>query len=751
MNHDPQSTIYETISLPVIGMDCASCANIVTKAITKTSGVHRATVNLATEKTSIDYDPKVTSLETINENVKKFGYSLALPQDAPTLHNHHEEDSSDNSIKYLFPTSLLVFAYMIYDTLSKYLSILPMSPLPMSTFNLIGLVLATIVLFVFGQEFLVSLPRFFRTRTANMDTLIGLGSLTAYIYSLFIVAGLGKNLPETTYFDVVIIVIGFIKYGKYLEANSKKKTGDAIKKLLQLSAKTALVLRNKKEIEIDINDVQIGDTVIVKPGAKIPVDGTITEGNTSVDESTITGEPLPVDRTVGEKVVSGTVNKQGYIKFRAKKVGSNTLLSQIIQTVENAQGSKAPIEKLADTISAIFVPIVLVLALSSFAVWILLGNFSLAITALVGILVIACPCALGLATPTAIIVGVGKGAENGILIKDATTLEKLHQADTIVFDKTGTITTGKPQVTEVIIKSNLTKPEFLSILNSLESKSAHPLANAITTYYKQTFSSTIYHPRSTISNFKELPGKGLSGQIKKEIYFAGNLTLLKESKIKFDQKEIEEYTKKGMTTIFLFTKKELLGMVFISDILKTESKQTISDLHNLGIKTVMLTGDDEQTANYMANLAGIDQVFAQVLPTDKAGIISKIKQGLLADRQVVMVGDGINDSPALAMADIGIAMSTGTDIAIESAGIILLHGNLGKVLKAIKLSKKTMRTIRQNLFWAFFYNVLSIPIAAGILYPLFGIVLNPAIAGAAMAFSSVSVVTNSLRLKTLKL
>lgn len=741
--------MIKNTTLPVVGMDCASCVNIVNRAIKKTPGVTESQVNLATEKASFVYDDTVTSPEKINDNVKKFGYSLNLDtqqtQEQPTAPDHLT--SLKNQVDFLFPVSLLIFFLMIYDVLSNYIKVLPPFPLPMSIFNTLALVLATITLFVYGQEFLRSLPRFAKTRVANMDTLIGLGTLTAYLYSLFVVIfpflTIKLNLPETTYFDVVIVVIGFIKFGKYLEANSKQKTGQAIQELLKLSAKIALVERNGKEIEIQIEEVRIGDIIIVKPGAKIPVDGKIIEGNTSIDESMITGEPIPVDKKVGDLVTSGTINNQGYIKFKAEKVGSDTLLSQIIKMVENAQGSKAPIEKLADIISAYFVPVVLVLAILSFFLWSLLGNLSLAISAFVGILVIACPCALGLATPTAIIVGVGKGAQNGILVKDAEVLEKLHSVNTVVFDKTGTITTGKPVVSEVLTNSLKSKNELISILASLENKSAHPLALAIVEHAKKSKAKL-----QTIQNFKDIPGKGISGEYKDKKYFAGNLTILKESKVVFNKQNIKEFTSKGMTPVFLFSDKTLLGTVLITDTLKPESKQAIAGLHRMNIQTIMLTGDDQDTASFIAKEAGIDHVYAQVLPSEKANIISKIKN---EGNSVAMVGDGVNDSPALATADVGIAMSTGTDVAIESAGITLLHGDLSKVEKAIKLSRQTMRTIKQNLFWAFIYNLIGIPIAAGILYPTLGIILNPAIAGAAMAFSSVSVVTNSLRLKSAKI
>lgn len=736
------------ITLPVKGMTCASCVSIVGRAIKKTPGVTNSSVNLATEKADIEYDDSQVSIDTINQNVTKFGYSLDISPVQKTEHVEHNDhlDTLSKQIRFLFPAALIVFVYMLYDIASRYLG-LPALSLSMNTFNTLAFALSSLVLFGYGSEFLRAIPRFLKTHVANMDTLIGIGSSVAFIYStvIFLIPSIIVNLhlPETTYFDVVIVVIGFIKFGKFLEVNSRQKTGEAIKKLLQLGTKTALVERKGKEIEISVDEVQVGDIVIVKPGGKIPVDGKIVEGHTSIDESAITGEPIPVDRTVGELVTSGTINKNGFIKFRAEKVGSDTLLSQIITMVESAQGSKAPIEKIADKVSAIFVPTVLVLSLSAFVVWLGFGNLSLAISSFVGILVIACPCALGLATPTAIIVGVGKGAQNGILVKDASVLEKLHSIDTIVFDKTGTITTGKPKVSSIVTTSDLSETENLSLLASLEKHSGHPLAEAVTVYAKEKNIKTIL-----VKNFQEIPGKGVSGKIKTKHYLAGNLTFLKEHKINFESDRLQEFTSKGLTPIFLFSGKDLLSVTLISDTLKNESKKAISDLHHLGIKTIMLTGDDKNTAEYIGKLAGIDRIFSQVLPTEKAKIIQDLKK---EGAKVAMVGDGINDSPALAEAEVGIAMSTGSDIAIESAGITLLHGDLAKVAQAIKLSKVTMNTIKQNLFWAFFYNIIGIPIAAGVLYPIFGIVLNPAIAGAAMAFSSVSVVTNSLRLKSVKL
>src|SRR5258706_952933 len=480
-------------TLPVIGMDCASCANIVNRAIKKTSGVKESSVNIATNRATIEFDQEKTSLEKINTNVKEFGYSLDLnPQtgDSEMSHMHHTEQQHvamlKKQITVLFPVSLIVFFLMLWDSLGRYVAGFPAFIIPMMPFNLVLAVLATLTLFFYGREFLSAIPRFIKTKVANIDTLIGICSVVAYLYSLFVIffpdVAMSLKLPETTYFDVVIVVIGFIKFGKFLEANSKQKTGQAIKELLKLSAKVALVVRSGKEMEIAIDEVIVGDIVIVKPGAKIPVDGKIISGNTSIDESMITGEPIPVDKTVDDLVTSGTINNEGYIKFKAEKVGSDTLLSQIIKMVANAQGSKSPIEKMAHTISSYFVPVVLILSVLSFLVWFLTGNLSLAISAFVGILVIACPCALGLATPTAIIVGVGKGAQNGILVKDAEILEKLHQINIIVFDKTGTITTGKPQVTNAMACADMGEEEKLSILSFLEKKAGHPLSHPVADY-----------------------------------------------------------------------------------------------------------------------------------------------------------------------------------------------------------------------------------------------------------------------------
>jgi Cu2+-exporting ATPase/Cu+-exporting ATPase len=597
-----------------------------------------------------------------------------------------------------------------------------------------------------------------------MDTLIGIGTVAAFIYSFAITAFEDVLRPfinvDYTYYDVTIVVITFIALGKYLEARSKIKTGDAIEKLLNLQAKTALVIRDRKEIEISVNEVTHGEIIIVKPGAKIPVDGVIIEGSSFVDESMVTGEPMPAKKEIGGAVVSGTINTTGSFTFKATKIGSETLLAQIIHMVEEAQGSKAPIQALADKISSIFVPIVLVIAVLTFGAWLLFGTSSLGfsqalsfgLVSFVGILVIACPCALGLATPTAIIVGVGKGAREGILIKDAATLEKLHKVDTVIVDKTGTITIGRPTLVDIEISpgSDLGRgsaaagqDKFISILASLEKKSEHPIAHAIVNYGQEKLISV-----KNVENFEAIQGKGLKGTIGGIEYFVGNAKLILDLNLSMDMSKIAAFSAQGKTPVIVATKEQVLGFVMVADEIKPESKQAIADLHKLGIKVVMLTGDDERAAKHMASLVGIDDVVAHVLPQDK---LAKIKELQSQGRIVAMAGDGVNDAPALAQADVGIAMGTGTDVAIESAGITLLGGDISKLVKAIKLSKITMRGIKQNLFWAFIYNIIGIPLAAGVFYPVFGWLLSPVFAGMAMALSSVSVVGNSLRIKTKKL
>lgn len=757
----------------VKGMHCASCSSVIEKTFKKVEGVHSAEVNYGTERAKVSFDPSKTSPHDLSKHIEPLGYSLEVPETANEMGMSESEHAahlglnqskkeklaevSDMRTKVLSAIPLAVFAAFVmgWDILAEYSIVPAMSYTLKEFFHHLLPIFATYILFVVGKPYLLGFYRFLRYGKANMDTLIGIGTVAAFLYS-FAVSALEDVLSpfinvEYQYYDVTIVVITFIALGKYLEAKSKIKTGDAIEKLLNLQAKTALVVRDGKEIEISVNDVKHGDFIIVKPGAKIPVDGVITEGASFVDESMVTGEPMPAQKKIGDNVVSGTINTSGSFTFKATKVGSETLLAQIIKMVEDAQGSKAPIQALADKISAIFVPIVLVIAFLSLGTWLIVGSqylgfsqaLSFGLVSFVGILVIACPCALGLATPTAIIVGVGKGAKEGILIKDAATLEKLHKVNTIVVDKTGTITKGKPTLVDIQNFSNLKDDELVSILASLEKKSEHPIAHAIVNYAQEKNISI-----SDVSNFEGIQGKGLKGKIKDTEYFVGNAKLVSDLKISFDANKLDEFTSQGKTPVILATNEKVLGFVMVADEIKTESVEAIKNLHALGIKVVMLTGDDQKAAKYIGSLVGIDDVVAHVLPQDK---LEKIKELQSQGRIVAMAGDGVNDAPALAQADVGIAMGTGTDVAIESAGITLLGGDISKLVKAIKLSKITMRGIKQNLFWAFVYNIVGIPLAAGAFYPIFGWLLNPIFAGLAMAMSSVSVVSNSLRIKAKKL
>jgi len=754
------SVVYQ-----VKGMHCASCANIIQKTIRKTSGVNSVEVNYVTETANIDFDKTKASPDFLSKLIEPLGYSLSLTSVGE--HSEHldltqarqgklaEIKNQQLKLFLIIPLAIFSLLVMAWDILAQTDTVPMMSETVKTFIHHLFPIFATYTLFVVGRPYLFGVYRFLRTGRANMDTLIGLGTLTAFLYSFTITAFENVLRPflnvDYTYYDITIVVIAFISLGKYLESVSKIKTGDAIEKLLGLQSKTALILVDKLEREIPISEVKPDDLIVVKPGAKIPVDGIVVSGSSFIDESMITGEPVPVEKKVGEKVVAGTLNTIGSLVFRATKVGSETLLGQIIKMVETAQGSRAPIQALADKISGIFVPVVLIIACVALMSWLFFGlptiglaqALSLGLASFVGVLVIACPCALGLATPTAIIVGVGKGAREGILIKDAATLEKLYQVDTVILDKTGTVTLGRPTLVDIKNMSEISDSEFLSILLSLEKKSEHPIAHAIVIY---TTPKNI--PEKNISDFKNLAGWGLEGLIEGEKYYAGNQELIKSLSLTFDFNLIKEFTSQGKTPVFLATNHKVLGFVMVADVVKNESKEAIKDLHQLGIKVVMLTGDDEQTAQYIARLVGIDEVIARVMPADK---LAKIKALQAVGRIVAMAGDGINDAPALAQADVGIAMGTGTDVAIESAGIVLLNGDISKLTKAIKLSKMTMRGVKQNLFWAFAYNIIGIPLAAGLFYPIFGWLLNPIFAGLAMALSSVSVVANSLRIKTKKL
>lgn len=758
------------------GMHCASCGAIIKRTLQKQEGVEACEVNYATETAKISFDESKISPETMSKKIEPLGYSFRMPNehkghvmpDGSVMsgmdHSAHlglnqtkeeklqELEEQKQKVQFVLPLAILVFALMLWEIAGSFFTVLPKFFLTMDLYNTILLVLATPVLFWAGKQFLVGVWRFLKHGAANMDTLVGLGTLVAFVYSSIVVLfpsiKLKLNLPDLVFFDVTIVVIGFIVLGKYLEMRSKLKTGEAIEKLLNLQAKTALVLVDGKEVEKNIEEVKIGDLIVVKPGGKLPVDGVIVEGKSSIDESMVSGESMPVSKTVGEKVVGGTINKQGSFVFRAEKVGSETLLSHIIKMVESAQGSKAPIEQLADKISAVFVPVVLGIAFLSLFLWLVVApNYmpfnqalSLGILCFVSVLIIACPCALGLATPTAIIAGVGKGASLGVLIKNAESLQLLAGVDTLVVDKTGTLTEGKPSVTDVeVLSSKYNVLSVLQIAASLEKKSEHPLAEAIVSKAKED-NVTILE----VKEFENLEGRGVKGKINGEEYFVGSPKLSEELNIKIDVEKISAFTKQGKTPVLLMSKTEVLAILAIADKPKDNAALSIKNLHNLGIKIIMLSGDNKQTAEYIAKSLGIDNVIAEVMPQQKLQkIIELQKEG----RVVAMAGDGINDAPALAQANVGIAMGSGTDVAIETADVTLLKGDIAKIAVSIKLARATMSTIKQNLFWAFGYNIIGIPLAAGLFYPFFGWLLNPAFAGLAMAFSSVMVVSNSLRLK----
>lgn len=765
-------------TFPVKGMHCASCASIIKRTIEKLDGVESCIVNYGTEKTTVSYDPQKVSVSRMNSEIDKLGYSLMdSGMDMNMHHSMHEGHdmmmplSSDQAVKQhklkdlgklkrhvqtILPMVAVSIFVMAWEIGAEPLQLWPTMPeMIMEFFHHLLPIFATYSLLVVGVPYLRGMVRFFKHRVADMDSLVGIGTSVAFLYS-FIVTAFEKTLApfinaEQTYYDVVIVVIGFITLGKFLEARSKLQTGEAIEKLLQLQVKKAFVLRHGKEIELPIEEVIVGDIVIVKPGQKVPVDGIITEGKSSIDESMITGESMPVDKGPGESVIGATINKQGSLQIKATKVGNDTMLAQIITMVEEAQGSKAPIERLVDQISAVFVPTVFITAIVVLALWMLVGAqfmpfsqaFTLGILSFVGILVIACPCAMGLATPTAVIVGVGKAAQQGILVKNAESLEKASSVNLVVLDKTGTLTKGTPEVTDILPTGTHTRREVLQTLVSLEQLSEHPLAHAVVEKAREE-KITLHK----VKDFTTIEGKGLAGIIASTKYFVGNVKLAHDLKLQVDEGVINTLALAGKTPVILLTSKTVLAYIGIADTVKDDAKAAISQLHKQGMRVVMITGDNQKTAEHIAQQVNIDQVIAEVLPADKANAVRKLqKEGYI----VAMVGDGINDAPALASSDVGIAMGTGTDIAIESAGITLLGGHISKLPKAFHLARITMRIIKQNLFWAFFYNVISIPIAAGVLYPFFGILLNPAIAGAAMGFSSVSVVLNSLRLKKSRL
>ena len=729
------------------GMTCSACANRVEKVTKKMTGVESAVVNFATEKLSVSYDADAISFGDIKAKVEKAGYKLIREDEQKVEEKRKKLDEKGKllwrlvlSLIFAVPLLTITMGHMIGMPLPKIID--PMiNPL---NFAMIQLVLTIPVMIIGYKFYYIGYKNLFKL-SPNMDSLIAIGTSAAFIYSLYgtykIYTGHG-SYAMSLYYEAAVTILALITLGKYLEAISKGKTSQAIKKLMGLAPKTATIVRDGKELVIPIDEVIVGDIVIVKPGEKLPVDGEVIEGATAVDEAMLTGESIPVEKTIGSKVIGASINKTGFIKYKATKVGKDTALSQIIKLVEDAQGSKAPIAKMADIIASYFVPIVIGLAILASIGWIIAGeNGVFALTIFISVLVIACPCALGLATPTAIMVGTGKGAEYGVLIKGGEALEITHQIDTIVFDKTGTITEGKPVVTD-IITSTISEDELLAIAASSEKGSEHPLGEAIV---KGAEERNIKFKE--ISNFKAIPGHGIQVEIEGKTILLGNKKLMDENSIEVGDLGVksDKLANEGKTPMYIAVNNRLEGIIAVADTVKPSSKEAIENLHKMGIKVAMITGDNKKTAHSIAKQVGIDIVLAEVLPEDKANEVKKLQE---KGSKVAMVGDGINDAPALAQADIGIAIGTGTDVAIESANIVLMKGDLKDVATAIKLSKATIRNIKQNLFWAFGYNVLGIPVAMGVLHIFGGPLLNPMIGAAAMSLSSVSVLANALRLRS---
>lgn len=743
--------------IPISGMTCASCAKAVERSVGKVDGVEKVEVNFATEKASISYLPEKVKLSQIKDAIKKAGYE---PLDAENK-NTIDEDKirKEKEVKSLWIKFIVsaIFAIPLFYIAMGQMIKEPLGPLPLPqiinpdinplNFGLIQLFL-TIPIVIAGYKFYTVGFKAIFAKSPNMDSLIaiGTGAALAYsVYSLYLTFNGDMMAVHNMYFESAGVIITLVLLGKFLESVAKGKTSEAIKKLMGLSPKTAIIIKDNKEIEIPIEEVEVGDIILVKPGSKIPVDGVVVEGHTSVDESMLTGESIPVEKTTGSHVVGASINKNGNIKFRAEKVGSDTAISQIIKLVEDAQGSKAPIAKLADIISGYFVPIVFGLAVIVAIAWYISGkDIEFALSIFIAVLVIACPCALGLATPTAIMVGTGKGAENGILIKGGEALESTHKINTIVFDKTGTITEGKPVVTDIMTNGNISLDELLKIAASAEKGSEHPLGEAIVREGEKK-NLGLY----TIDKFVAIPGHGIEVEIKSDSILLGNKKLMNDRKISLEKMESTSdiLASEGKTPMYIAINNKIAGIIAVADIVKESSVKAIMKLHEMGIEVAMITGDNKKTADAIARQVGIDKVLAEVLPQDKSNEVKKLQN---EGKFVAMVGDGINDAPALAQANIGMAIGSGTDVAMESADIVLMKSDLMDVPAAIKLSRSTMKNIKENLFWAFAYNVIGIPIAAGLLYLFGGPLLNPVIAALAMAFSSTSVLLNALRLKRFK-
>jgi P-type Cu+ transporter len=742
-------------TLKIEGMTCAACAKTVERVTKKIDGVIESNVNYATEKLNITYEPSKVRVSDIKKAVEKAGYK-ALEEETTV---DADKERKEKEIKLLWkkfiislvfsvPLLIITMGHMFGEPIGFKLPRFIDPMINPRTFAIVQLILVLPVMIAGYKFFTVGFKSLFR-RSPNMDSLIAMGTSAAFLYGIFAIVQIfagNVDYAYDLYFESAAVIITLITLGKYLEAVTKGKTSEAIKKLMGLAPKTAIVLRNGKEVETPIEEVEVGDIIVVKPGEKMPVDGEVVEGLTSVDESMLTGESMPVEKSIGDKIIGASINKNGSIKYKATRVGKDTALAQIIKLVEDAQGSKAPIAKMADIISGYFVPVVISIAILSAAAWYWFGGETgvFALTIFISVLVIACPCALGLATPTAIMVGTGKGAEYGVLIKSGVALETAHKIKTIVFDKTGTITEGKPKVTDVIVTNGITEEYLLQLAASAEKGSEHPLGEAIVKGAEEKELEL-----KKLDFFKAIPGHGIEVKIDGKDILLGNRKLMVESNISLEDLEetSHELAGEGKTPMYVAIDSKIAGIIAVADTVKENSKKAIEKLHKMGIEVAMITGDNKRTAEAIAKQVGIDRILAEVLPQDKANEVKKLQA---EGKKVAMVGDGINDAPALAQADIGIAIGSGTDVAMESADIVLMRSDLMDVPTAIQLSKKTILNIKQNLFWAFGYNTLGIPVAMGVLYIFGGPLLNPIIAAAAMSFSSVSVLLNALRLKGFK-
>ncbi|EMY4799224.1 heavy metal translocating P-type ATPase [Bacillus pacificus] len=734
--------VSDKAEFTVSGMTCAACANRVEKRLNKLEGVNEATVNFALESATVDFNPDEINVNEMKSAITKLGYKLELKsdeQDGSTDHRLQEIERQKKKFIVSFILSFpLLWAMVSHFSFTSFIYLPDMLMNPW-----VQMALATPVQFIIGGQFYVGAYKALRNKSANMDVLVALGTSAAYFYSVYLsIQSIGSSEHMTDlYFETSAVLITLIILGKLFEAKAKGRSSEAIKKLMGLQAKTATVVRDGTEMKILIEEVVAGDIVYVKPGEKIPVDGEIVEGKSAIDESMLTGESIPVDKTIGDVVIGSTMNKNGFLKVKATKVGRDTALAQIIKVVEEAQGSKAPIQRVADQISGIFVPVVVGIAIITFAVWMIFvtpGDFGGALEKMIAVLVIACPCALGLATPTSIMAGSGRSAEYGILFKGGEHLEATHRLDTVILDKTGTVTNGKPVLTDVIVADGFHEEEILRLVGAAEKNSEHPLAEAIVDGIKE---KKIDIPSS--ETFEAIPGFGIESVVEGKQLLIGTRRLMKKFNIDIEEvsKSMEELEREGKTAMLIAINKEYAGIVAVADTVKDTSKAAIARLKKMGLDVVMITGDNTQTAQAIAKQVGIDHVIAEVLPEGKA---EEVKQLQAQGKKVAMVGDGINDAPALATADIGMAIGTGTDVAMEAADITLIRGDLNSIADAIFMSKMTIRNIKQNLFWALAYNGLGIPIAA------LGF-LAPWVAGAAMAFSSVSVVLNALRLQRVKL